>query len=181
MPEASNRARATTSPTSVANIRTGRHDCFDRLVVDLAGGSSGYDVRYVRTVSEDGSGRLVPLRGGARLQIVVRAPSYNVNTGQATYAPRNRQELTTVAGYRTFRQVAFAGSFEGQTNFGLGGGGGAAGGGGGGGGGGVGGGGGGGGRRRPPPPPPVWWWTSPTAGSCLQHSVEQVVEAVGED
>jgi hypothetical protein len=121
LPEANNRVRARTpATTAVTNVRTGRHACYDRLVVDLKGGPTGYDVRYVRNVYQDGSGFLVPLRGGAKLQIVVRAPSYNIDTGKATYTPKNSKELTNVAGYRTFRQLAFAGSFEGQTTIGLG-------------------------------------------------------------
>ncbi|TDO52827.1 hypothetical protein EV651_11717 [Kribbella sp. VKM Ac-2571] len=116
LPEAN--SRMVQSP--VTDIRTGRHACYDRLVVDLGGRAPGYDVRYVGTVHQDGSGFVVPLRGGAKLQIVVRAPSYDLNSGKATYAPRNSKELTNVAGYRTFRQLAFAGSFEGQTTIGLG-------------------------------------------------------------
>lgn len=108
------------APTSVTNVRTGRHACYDRLVIDLANGATGYDVRYVSSVVQDGSGSLVPLRGGARLQLVVHAPAYNVNTGKPTYVPKNGNELTNVAGYSTFRQVAFAGSFEGQSTLGLG-------------------------------------------------------------
>ena len=103
----------------VTNVRTGRHTCFDRLVVDVKGRAPGYDVRYVSNVTQDGSGFVVPLRGGATLQIVVRAPSYGA-TGVTTYKPKNAKELTAVAGYKTFRQVASAGSFEGQTTIGLG-------------------------------------------------------------
>ncbi len=108
-----------TAPT-LTGIRTGRHDCYDRLVLDLRGGSSaGFRVSYVDAVHADGSGTLVPLRGGARLQIIVRAPSYDLN-GQPTYTPANPSELANVTGFRTFRQVAYAGSFEGQTTLGLG-------------------------------------------------------------
>ncbi|MER7250616.1 hypothetical protein [Kribbella sp. NPDC000426] len=122
LPEVNNHVRSplTSVPTTVTNVRSGRHACYDRLVIDLTGGATGYDVRYVSSVRQDGSGTLVPLRGGSRLQIVVRAPAYNINTGKTTYAPRNPRELTNVAGYSTFRQVAFAGSFEGQTTVGLG-------------------------------------------------------------
>ncbi|MEU8227903.1 hypothetical protein [Kribbella sp. NPDC048915] len=115
LPEAN--SRMTAAP--VTAVRTGRHACFDRLVVDLKGKAPGYDVRYVSTVRQDGSGFAVPVRGGARLQVVVRAPSYGAS-GQPTYRPANRRELSNVSGYRTFRQVAFAGSFEGQTTIGLG-------------------------------------------------------------
>jgi hypothetical protein len=106
----------------LVNVRSGRHTCYDRLVVDLNGAGStvtGYSVRYVTTVYQDGSGERVPLRGGAKLQIVVKAPAYDDN-GHSTYSPTNRTELVNAAGYRTFRQVAFAGSFEGQTTIGLG-------------------------------------------------------------
>ena len=70
-------------------MRTGRHECFDRLVLDLQNGASaGYHVSYVDAVYTDGEGAPVPLRGGARLQVIVHASSYDVN-GQRTYTPAN--------------------------------------------------------------------------------------------
>ena len=66
-----------------------------------------------------GSGTPIPLRGGARLAVVVLVPAYD-SAGQPTYRPVNVKELTNVTGYRTFRQVAWAGSFEGRTTVGLG-------------------------------------------------------------
>ncbi|MFC7405443.1 AMIN-like domain-containing (lipo)protein [Georgenia alba] len=107
------------SEATVQDVRSGRHDCFDRMVVDLRGDVRGYDVRYVSVVRADGSGAAVPLRGGARLAVVVRAPAYD-QSGDPTYQPADPRELTNVAGYRTFRQIAWAGSFEGQTTIGLG-------------------------------------------------------------
>lgn len=105
---------------TVTNVRAGRHACFDRLVIDLKGTrATGWDVRYVTSVRMDGSGAAVPLRGGADLQIVAKAPAYNAS-GRATYTPANQRELVNVSGYSTFRQVAWAGSFEGQTTLGLG-------------------------------------------------------------
>jgi hypothetical protein len=115
LPEANSRMSA----AHVASVRTGRHACFDRIVVDVKGKANGYDVRYVKNVYTDGAGFLVPLRGGAKLQIVVRASSYDDN-GKATYRPKNGRELTNVAGYKTLRQLASAGSFEGQTTIGVG-------------------------------------------------------------
>lgn len=109
----------TMSTAPVTGLRTGRHDCFDRLVIDLAGPAAGYRVGYVDRVRADGSGTPVALRGGAFLNVVVLAPAYN-DAGHATYQPANRAELADLAGYRTFRQVAWAGSFEGQTTVGLG-------------------------------------------------------------
>jgi hypothetical protein len=109
-------ASATVAP--ITNVRSGRHDCFDRLVVDIAGAPGGYKVKYVSQVTQEGSGEPVPLAGGAFLNVVVRAPAYD-GSG-ATYTPADPAHLVNVSGYRTFRQVAWAGSFEGQTTIGLG-------------------------------------------------------------
>ena len=106
-------------PSTVRDVRTGRQPCYDRLVVALRGTAPAYLVRYVTRVTEDGSGRVVPVRGGARLQVTVFAPAYD-DEGDLTYVPANRRELTNVTGYRTFRQVAWAGTFEGNTDLGLG-------------------------------------------------------------
>jgi hypothetical protein len=108
------------SAASITNVRTGQHYCFDRMVVDLNGKLDGYNVRYVAQVTQDGSGFTVPVRGGARLQVTLTAPAYDNNSGRPTYEPRNQAELANVAGYQTFRQVAWAGSFEGQSTIGLG-------------------------------------------------------------
>jgi hypothetical protein len=116
LPEASSKWSA----AAVKNVRTGRHACYDRLVIDLAGKhATGYRVYYVKTVTADGSGAPVRTRGGAALQIVVNAQAYDA-AGQPTYRMKNQKELTTVAGYSTFRQVAWGGSFEGRTTLALG-------------------------------------------------------------
>jgi hypothetical protein len=114
------RSDAGTSVAPLTGVRGGRHDCYDRLVLDLAGPADGYSVRYVSQVTQDGSGAVVPLRGGARLQVTVHSPAYDVETGDPTYTPTRRTELVNVSGWRTFRQVAWAGSFEGYTTVGLG-------------------------------------------------------------
>ena len=104
----------------ITNVRAGRHDCFDRLVVDLGPGpGAGYDVRYVPQVYTDGAGFPVPLAGAADLQVVVRAPAYD-DAGRSTWNPADPNHAANVAGFTTFRQVAYAGSFEGQTTIGLG-------------------------------------------------------------
>jgi hypothetical protein len=61
----------------------------------------------------------VPLRGGARLEIVATAPAHTA-AGKPTYQPAMQRQLVNVSGWDTFRQVAWAGSFEGQTTIGLG-------------------------------------------------------------
>ncbi|MGY1801501.1 AMIN-like domain-containing (lipo)protein [Blastococcus sp. SYSU D00868] len=107
---------------TVDDIRTGRHDCFDRIVIDIdgaAGDAVGYSVGYVSQFREDATGDAVPLRGAADLQIVVTRPAHT-DAGAPTYAPRTPAEAVSVAGYRTFRQVAWGQSFEGQSTVGLG-------------------------------------------------------------
>ncbi len=103
--------------SAVTDIRSGRHECFDRLVIDLSGDS--YYVRYTDEVTQIGSGEPVPLRGGAKLFVMAYSPSYDENF-DPTYTPADLDEVVDVTGYRTFRQVAWAGSWEGTTDLGLG-------------------------------------------------------------
>ncbi len=113
------RAKAAPQMTSatVTGVRTARHDCFDRLVIDIAGRpAAGYDVRYIEPpYRAEGSGTPVRLAGGAVLQIVVRAPAYDAN-GRATFRPQRFDS----SGFRTFKDLAWGGSFEGQSSFGVG-------------------------------------------------------------
>jgi hypothetical protein len=106
-------------PGPLANVRSGRHACFDRLVVDLGGRAPGYTVKYVNTFTGAASGLPIALRGGAKLSVTVNAPAYTPK-GTASYAPANRAEVVDVSGYRTFRQVRWDSSFEGQTHLGVG-------------------------------------------------------------
>jgi hypothetical protein len=106
-----------TSPGSpITNVRTGPHACYDRFVIDLGGPASGYAVRYVRRYRAEGSGDVIPLPGGARIEIIAKAPA------NGTYGGTVGQPLpgVRVAGYQTFRSTRFGGSFEGVTSFGLG-------------------------------------------------------------
>ncbi|WP_406728958.1 hypothetical protein WJ438_36390 [Streptomyces sp. GD-15H] len=114
---------ATTAP--VRDVRTGHHTCYDRMVVHLpgAGGSGiGYTVQYVDRLYQDGSGRHLPVAGGAVLEVRVAAPPYDPETGRPTYPARAGQPLPGVdlTGYRTFRDARFAAGFEGDTQIGLG-------------------------------------------------------------
>ena len=107
-------------PGPITNVRAGRHTCFDRMVVDLKGKGAGSTVRYVSQVLSQGQGAVIPLRGGAKLDVLIKAPSYDINTGASTYSPANSRELVNVTGFSTFRQIASGGSFEGYTTIGLG-------------------------------------------------------------
>lgn len=110
-------ARMSTSP--ITNARAAGHRCYDRLVIDLgARRAPGWFVHYA-PVTGPGTGDPVAVRGGASLEIIVRAPTYDVS-GHGTYSPANPNEIVNVAGFQTFRQVVTTGSFEGQTTFGIG-------------------------------------------------------------
>ena len=112
---------------TLAGVRTGHHDCYDRLVVDLAGHpAAGYDVRYIDPpFRADGSGQPLLVGGGALLQVVVRAPAYDTN-GRATVpwggpgTVITRPDQFDARGFPTFEDLVWGGSFEGQSSLGLG-------------------------------------------------------------
>ncbi len=106
------------SSAPLTNVRGGRHDCYDRIVLDIAGADNGFTVSYVSTVYDEG-GQAIPLRGGAFLSIQLKNPAYDAN-GASTYNPANPAELLNVTGWSTFRQAAWGGSYEGYTTVGLG-------------------------------------------------------------
>lgn len=107
------------STAEIWRVRTGQHRCFDRMVVDMRSApAAGWHVRY-HEVNQEGIGGVIPLRGNADLEVVALAPAYG-RDGMSLFRPKDRWEVVDVTGYRTFRQVAYAGSFEGQTTFGLG-------------------------------------------------------------
>jgi hypothetical protein len=98
----------------VSHVTAGQHACFDRLVIRLRHGDQpGYRVRYVSKIVQDGSGKTIHVRGRKKMQIVVLAPA-------ARDFPVSSHHLADVSGFRTFRQVVSAGSFEGITTIGLG-------------------------------------------------------------
>jgi hypothetical protein len=113
----------TAGAVPLENIRTGRHNCFDRMVFDVPGGGAiGYYVSYVARLHQAGSGNYIPVGGGAVLEVRVAAPSYDPESGAAAYPGRVARPLpgVDIGGYRTFKDTRFAGSFEGETQIGLG-------------------------------------------------------------
>jgi hypothetical protein len=91
-------------------------------------------VAYVPEVYTEGKGDVVTLRGGAKLKVVVMGKVLGVRTGRhecydrlvidrapnAPFTAQPGREIANVAGYSTFREVAYGGSFEGYTTIGLG-------------------------------------------------------------
>lgn len=107
------------STAPITNVRAGRHTCFDRVVVDISGSANGYSASYVPVVTQEGSGLPVALKGGAFIQFTILDPTYNTSY-VPTYSPSNPANVVNVTGWQTLRQVAYAGSFEGYTTFGVG-------------------------------------------------------------
>ncbi len=79
----------------LAGLRSARHRCFDRLVLDFDEFKvQGFEVSYVNEVRFE-HGSVMPLAGVAFLNIDVNAP----------YVPTEQSSLLPLTGYRTFRQV----------------------------------------------------------------------------
>jgi hypothetical protein len=97
------------------NVRSGQHPCYDRVVFDLTGNDSGpvgYSVDYVDAVTNEATGELVPLAGGARLRVVIAQGSFDYGSQSSAYNPADPARLVDVTGYRTLRQVASADTFN---------------------------------------------------------------------
>ena len=58
---------------SVTDVRLGRHNGFDRMVLEIGGeGQAGWDVRYVDEARAAGSGSVIDVEGDAILQVSLR-------------------------------------------------------------------------------------------------------------
>ena len=103
---------STMTEGNILGVRSGRHACYDRLVVDLGKGIGkvGYTVSYVPNVSGP-SNIPVALTGGAKIQVTVNAPA-------TKRVPASG--VVNYSGWNTFRQLKWVASFEGYTDFGLG-------------------------------------------------------------
>lgn len=72
---------------TVAQVRTGEHDGFDRVVYELAGeGLPGWRVHYVDQAVDDPSGEPVAVDGDAVLQVWITGTAYPFETGHEEYA-----------------------------------------------------------------------------------------------
>jgi hypothetical protein len=116
------RAGGVLRPVGLLSTRTGRHDCYDRLVFEFAGSADGYRVQYASEVPTEGKGDpLSPVTaGGALLRVTLLEPAYDPRTGAPTYPYRVGDHVVDVTGYRTLRDGVFGGSFEGHTTFAVG-------------------------------------------------------------
>jgi hypothetical protein len=113
------RTAAGQGSSALTAVTTGRHPCFDRVVVRVAGPASGHTVRYVGTVVADGSGKPLSVPGGARLELRLRHPAYD-SAGRPTVPATFAKPVADVRGYDTLQAVVWGGSFEGVTTLGVG-------------------------------------------------------------
>jgi hypothetical protein len=99
---------------SLVTTRTGPQDCYDRVVFELDGPLSGYRVRYGEAYTGGGGVAMSPFTaGGALLAVTLLSP------GQ-TYPARTGDHTANLFNYRTLRDVVYAGSYEGYTDFAVG-------------------------------------------------------------
>jgi hypothetical protein len=100
----------------LVDIRTGQHAAYDRVVFELRRGAPGFDVRYVKTVRQDGSGKVLDLRGNANLMVRLTPADAHDSDGHPTYDGPHR----ILVNYGNLREVRFAGDFEATVSIALG-------------------------------------------------------------
>ncbi|MBN6057359.1 hypothetical protein JYK22_35875 [Nonomuraea sp. RK-328] len=101
-------------PVFVTGVRAGRHEGFDRVVVDLKGGMPGYTVRWVDELEQDGSGKPLDLHGRPCLYVLLTPAQAHTDDGTPTWTgtPLGRP-LGNVA------EILRAGDFEGRVSLGI--------------------------------------------------------------
>ncbi|KAB1988295.1 AMIN-like domain-containing (lipo)protein [Streptomyces triticiradicis] len=108
-------AATPSSPARVVNARWAGHCTYDRLVIDIQGGTPSVAVSRVGTLRYDPSGRKVPLTGNYFLSIRLSPAVAHNNAGASVYrGPR----LAKIPLYK-LKGLALTGDFEGVVSFGT--------------------------------------------------------------
>ncbi|MEV2214966.1 hypothetical protein AB0H86_26580 [Streptomyces sp. NPDC050997] len=106
---------------SLTDVRTGRHACYDRMVLDIPGMTTAdpalYWVQYVPGFAHPPSQTGIPVAGGAVIEIEFTAP---VDDSQYDVGLADPLPGLDFSGYRTFRDAKFGGHYDGGTHIGLG-------------------------------------------------------------
>lgn len=102
---------------TLTDLRTGRHDGFDRIVLAFDGPAPICTARYVDQVFADGSGDPIALAGNAFLRVALQ--------GASTYDDDGHRGFTGVgdtdtAALSNVEDVAMAGDFEAVLSIGIG-------------------------------------------------------------
>ena len=107
--------------SSLTDVRTGRHACYDRMVFDIPGMTTAdpalYWVQYVPGFARPPSQTGIPVAGGAVIEIDFTAP---VDDSQYSVELADPLPGLDLRGYRTFRDAKFGGNYDGATHIGLG-------------------------------------------------------------
>jgi hypothetical protein len=110
---------AADTQVTVQDIRTGRHEGFDRVVFEVGGrGTPGWDVRYVDQPASQGSGDPVEVDGAAVLQVTITGAGLPFDTGVEEWSGpdplpgQGTEVVTEVVWDATFEgtSVAFVGT-----------------------------------------------------------------------
>ncbi|MBA4160348.1 MAG: hypothetical protein H0X65_23245 [Gemmatimonadetes bacterium] len=113
------RERPGQGAVTLRDVRTARHEEFDRIVFEFDGGMPGHRVEYsTAAVRECGSGRAVQVAGEGRLRVRLepaRAHEFVGEQSRVTVANRNRS-----LDYAVVRQLTLTCDFEAQVEWVLG-------------------------------------------------------------
>ena len=105
------------APTELTAITTGRHDAFDRIVLEFSGPEPMCTASYVNQIVADGSGQPISLDGNAFLQVTLSGAAAHDDAGKSTY---NGPDMIDTPDLQNVAAVTVAGDFEGQVTLGIG-------------------------------------------------------------
>jgi hypothetical protein len=103
-------ASTSTGQAVITSVQVSGQGDFDRVTFTFQGAHPGYDIAYRSKITSEPMDRVVPLRGGAFLQVMVHPTSTVVTAPQRPITP----DLTRV------KQVKGAGDFEALASYGIG-------------------------------------------------------------
>ena len=105
------------STAELTSIRSGRHDSFDRIVLEFSGPEPMCTASYVNQIVADGSGQPIALDGNVFLQVTLSGAAAHDDAGKSTY---NGPDMIDTPDLQNVAAVTLAGDFEGQVTIGLG-------------------------------------------------------------
>jgi hypothetical protein len=108
------KAKQLQSTAILADVRTGKHFGFDRVVFEFKGTElPGYYIEYIgKPVTECGSGKSVDLTGGGRLEVRFTPAQAHTDAGVATVSNRVQNP-----GYKAVKQLKSTCDFEGNVTW----------------------------------------------------------------
>lgn len=109
-------SEAATGHATLRSVRTGRHEDYDRLVLEFEQGVPGYTVRFAdRPLHQCGSGFPIEVEAPHTLQIELQSVAAHDDEGRATVEDRDRRPGLTVV-----RSAELTCDFEGVVEWVLG-------------------------------------------------------------